>query len=89
MGSPVRIAAQGASARQLATARNVLKYRKQDMQPSLSLNRQFSIAVHSRAIDNCNDIEELRKVAKTLLSAWQHQAEFSEHYGAQALGIRP
>jgi hypothetical protein len=59
------------------------------MQPSLSLNRQFSIAVHSRAIDNCNDIEELRKVAKTLLSAWQHQAEFSEHYGAQLLGIRP
>ncbi len=89
MGSPVRIAAQGASARQLATARNVLKQRKQDMQASLSLNRQFSIAVHSRAIDSCDDIEELRKVAKTLLSAWQHQAEFSEHYGAQALGIRP
>jgi hypothetical protein len=55
----------------------------------LSLNRRFSMEVHSRAIDNCNDIEELRKVAKTLLSAWQHQAEFSEHYGAQLLGIRP
>jgi len=58
------------------------------MQASLSLNRQFSIAVHSRAIDSCNDIEERRKVAKTLLSAWQHQAEFSEHYGALLLGIR-
>ncbi|MCP9860529.1 hypothetical protein [Cyanobium sp. Cruz-8H5] len=58
------------------------------MQASLSLNRQFSIAVHSRAIDSCDDIAELRKVAKTLLSAWQHQAEFSEHYGAQLLGIR-
>ena len=47
------------------------------MQASLSINRQFSIAVHSRAIDSCDDIEELRKVAKTLLSAWQHHAEFS------------
>ena len=58
------------------------------MEAFLSVNRQFSIAVHSRAIDSCNDIEELRKVAKTLLTAWQHQAEFSEHYGAQLLGIR-
>jgi hypothetical protein len=58
------------------------------MQDSLSLNRQFAIAMHSRAIDSCNDVEELRKVAKTLLSAWQHQAEFSEHYGAQLLGLR-
>ena len=58
------------------------------MQTSLSLNRQFSIAVHSRAIDSCSDIEELRKVAKTLLSAWQLQAEFSEHYGALLLGVR-
>ena len=65
-----------------------MKYRKNVMQVSLSLNRQFSIVVHSRAIDSCDDIEELRKVAKTLLSAWQHQAEFSEHYGAQLLGIR-
>jgi hypothetical protein len=58
------------------------------MPDSLSLNRQFAIAVHSRAIDSCDDIEELRRVAKTLLTAWQHQAEFSEHYGAQLLGIR-
>ena len=40
------------------------------------------------AIDGCTDIEELRKVAKTLLTAWQYQAEFSEQYGAQLLGIR-
>ncbi len=65
-----------------------MKYRNTVMEASLSINRQFSIAVHSRAIDSCNDIEELRKVAKTLLSAWQHQAEFSEHYGAQLLGMR-
>ncbi len=64
-----------------------MKYRHVVMEASLSLNRQFSIALHSRAIDSCNDIEELRTVAKTLLSAWQHQAEFSEHYGAQLLGI--
>jgi hypothetical protein len=65
-----------------------MKYCEIPVEASLSINRQFSIAVHSRAIDSCNDIEELRKVAKTLLSAWQHQAEFSEHYGAQLLGIR-
>ena len=65
-----------------------MKYLHSVMEASLSINRQFSIAVHSRAIDSCNDIEELRTVAKILLSAWQHQAEFSEHYGAQLLGIR-
>ncbi len=59
------------------------------MSDSLSLSRQFTVALHSRAIDSCNDIEELRKVAQTLLTAWQLQAQFSEQYGAQALGLRP
>ncbi len=45
------------------------------------------VEAHSRSIDECSDIEELRKLSKTLLSAWQHQAEFSQHYGAMALGL--
>lgn len=58
------------------------------MSEALSLNRQFAVEMHSRAIDTCNDIEELRKVAKTLLSAWQMQADFSERFGAELLGLK-
>ena len=57
------------------------------MSGSLSLNRQFAVEMHSRAIDSCHDIEELRRLAKTLLSAWQLQAHFSERYGAESLGL--
>lgn len=56
------------------------------MAPSLS--RQFTTELHSRAIDSCTDIEELRRVAKTLLNAWQLQLEMSETYGAELLGIK-
>ncbi|MFN6339755.1 MAG: hypothetical protein ACK41W_13665 [Cyanobacteriota bacterium] len=55
------------------------------MTPSLS--RQFSTELHSRAIDSCTDIEQLRQVAKTLLTAWQLQMSMSERYGAELLGI--
>jgi hypothetical protein len=55
---------------------------------SLSLSRQFSTEKHSRAIDSCSDVEELRRVAKTLLTAWQLQAEMSERYGAELLGLK-
>ncbi|WP_322772771.1 hypothetical protein [Synechococcus sp. CBW1107] len=37
----------------------------------LPLSRQFAIAMHERSIDSCDDIEQLRSVAKTLLRAWQ------------------
>ncbi|MEB3260823.1 MAG: hypothetical protein VKP63_09390 [Cyanobacteriota bacterium] len=53
-----------------------------------SLSRQFSTELHSRAIDACSDVEELRRVAKTLLTAWQLQAEMSERYGAELLGLK-
>jgi hypothetical protein len=53
----------------------------------LTLTRQFSLESHSRAIDSCNDVAELRRVAKTLLSAWHLQADMTRHYGAQAMGI--
>lgn len=43
--------------------------------------------VHSRAIDSCQDIEELRRVAKSLLTAWQIQAGFSEQFAGELLGI--
>jgi len=53
----------------------------------LSLSRQFSIAMHERSIDSCDDIEQLRAVAKTLLRAWQLQASFSEDYASQLMGM--
>jgi hypothetical protein len=55
---------------------------------ALSLSRQFSTELHSRAIDSCADVDELRRIAKTLLSAWQLQAEMSERYGAELLGLK-
>ena len=54
----------------------------------LPLSRQFTIAMHERSIDNCDDIEQLRSVAKTLLRAWQLQASFSEEYAGQLMGIK-
>jgi hypothetical protein len=56
---------------------------------SLELSRQFTIALHSRAIDTCTDLEELKQVAKTLLEAWQLQASFSAAYGARLLELEP
>jgi hypothetical protein len=58
------------------------------MSPSFSLGRQFAIEAHSRAIDSCADLEELRQVAKSLLHAWQLQACFSEDYAAQLMGFQ-
>jgi hypothetical protein len=52
-----------------------------------SLSRQFTLEFQSRAIDACDDVAELRRIAKTLLSAWQLQANMTRHYGAQAMGI--
>ena len=57
------------------------------MTPSLSLDRQFAIEAHSRAIDACANLEELRQVAKSLLHAWQLQASFSEDFAAQLMGL--
>lgn len=59
------------------------------MADSLSLERRFTLESQQRVIDGCSDIEELRRLAKTLLAAWHLQAEFSQQYGAQALGIQP
>ena len=52
------------------------------------LNREFAVAVHERSIDACQDIEELRDVAKSLLRIWQLQVSVSETYGAELLGIK-
>ncbi len=45
--------------------------------------------MHERSIDHCNDIEQLRDAAKTLLRAWQLQASFTEEYAGQLMGITP
>lgn len=58
------------------------------MENSLSINREFFVEAHSRAIDSCTEPEELRNVSKSLLRAWQMQAMFSEQYGAEVLGIK-
>jgi len=55
----------------------------------LSLARQFEHETQARAIDACTDLEELRALAKSLLKAWHMQAEMTQHYGAQALGVAP
>lgn len=57
--------------------------------PETSLSRQFAIAMQERAIESCDDIEQLRSVAKTLLRAWQMQASFAEDYAAQLMHLTP
>ncbi len=54
-----------------------------------SLSRQFALAIQERAIESCDDIEQLRSVAKTLLRAWQMQASFTEDYAAQLMHLTP
>lgn len=55
----------------------------------LSLSRGFIVEQYSRVIDHCQDVEELRSLAKLLLKVWRQQADFNEHYGAQMLQVRP
>ena len=45
--------------------------------------------MHERAIDRCDDLVELRDMAKSLLRIWQLQASMSEAYGAQLLKLDP
>ena len=54
-----------------------------------SLSREFTIAMQERAIESCDEIEQLRSVAKTLLRAWQMQASFTENYAAQLMHLTP
>ena len=51
------------------------------------LTRQFALESQTRAIDHCTDIDELRSLAKRLLSAWYMQSDMTRAYGAQALGM--
>lgn len=55
----------------------------------LSLSRSFTVEQYSRVIDRCQDVDELRSLAKLLLKVWRQQADFSEHYGAQLLQVKP
>ena len=56
---------------------------------SLPLSREFTVAMHERAIDRCDDLVDLRDMAKSLLRIWQLQASMSEAYGAQLLKLDP
>ena len=55
----------------------------------LSLSRGFTVEQYSRVIDRCQDVDELRSLAKLLLKIWHQQADFNEQYGAQLLQIKP
>lgn len=55
----------------------------------LSLSRSFTVEQYSRVIDRCQDVDELRSLAKLLLKVWRQQADFNEHYGAQLLQVKP
>ena len=81
---PVRASANG-------TPNGLLKVSSHcfEVMPDLSLARQFEHETQARAIDACTDLEELRALAKSLLKAWHMQAEMTQHYGAQALGVAP
>ena len=57
------------------------------LEPDLS--RQFAAETQARAIDACTDVAELRRIAKTLLTAWHLQTDMTRHFGGQALGITP
>lgn len=52
-----------------------------------TLSRQFAIEAQIRAIDHCSDLQELRSLAKSLLSAWYLQSDLTREFGAQALGM--
>jgi hypothetical protein len=53
----------------------------------LDLSRRFSMESQARAIDGCDDVDELRRLAKKLLVAWYQQSDMTRHYGAQAMGL--
>jgi len=66
---------------------NIAKHRTKNVDRTLS--RQFAVETQARAIDACNDLAELKQIAKTLLTAWHLQTDMTRHFGAQALGITP
>lgn len=53
---------------------------------SLSLGQQFELERLSRAIDDTNDPQALKKLAKQLLQAWQSQKAATEWVMRQQLG---
>ena len=55
------------------------------MGESPPLSRQFAVEAHARVIDTCTDIDDLRRISRSLLELWQLQASFTEHYGAELL----
>jgi hypothetical protein len=52
----------------------------------MSLSRQFELEAQTRAIQSCQDVEELRSLALSLLKAWHMQTDMTQHFGAQAMG---
>jgi hypothetical protein len=55
----------------------------------LSLSQKFELERMKRTIDECQDVEALRRLAKQLVSAWASQKAASEHFMRQAMGSAP
>jgi len=53
------------------------------------LSHQFALEAQSRAIDACDDVVELRRIAKSLLTAWHMQSDMTRYYGGQVMGMIP
>ena len=53
----------------------------------LELARRFAMESQARAIEGCQDLDELRQLAKKLLVAWYQQSDMTRHYGAQVMGL--
>jgi hypothetical protein len=53
------------------------------------LSHQFALEAQARAIDACDDVAELRRIAKTLLTAWHMQSDMTRYYGSQVMGMLP
>ena len=55
---------------------------------SLPLSRQFAVESQTRAIQNCESIEDLRSVTINLLQAWHLQASLNENLVADMMGLQ-
>jgi acyl-CoA thioesterase len=47
------------------------------------------VEAQARAIDACDDVAELKRIAKTLLTAWHMQSDMTRYYGGQVMGMIP
>jgi hypothetical protein len=58
------------------------------MEPlELTISQKFELERSMRAIDSCNNLDELRKVAKSLAESWMIQKAATNWIMKQNLGL--